>query len=102
MSWAHETSRVRLYATAHGTTDSVVPRGCHLEIFKCCSTARQVVVLLWLPPVRASLDSSAVLYYQDLRHVSSPLGKPTETRANLKIWNYGHGAANMELPCRVS
>lgn len=35
MSWAHETNRVRLHATAHGTMGSVVPRGCHPEIFKC-------------------------------------------------------------------
>lgn len=87
----------------HGTTESVVARGCHLEIFRMRSTARRAVVdVLWqllrLPPVCASLDSSATVS-QDLRHVSFPLAKSSETRVNLKIWNYGQGAANMDLPC---
>lgn len=67
VSWAHETSRVRLYATAHGTTASVVPRGCHLEIFKCYPRldvvwllkSAMAVMAPALPPVCASLDSSA-------------------------------------------
>lgn len=97
---------------ANGTTQSVVPRGCRLEICKCYprSARRAVGDVLWLPPLPSVPLLTALptvvliaVAYQDLRHVSFPLGGgplgPTETRENLSIWNYGQGAADMDTPC---
>lgn len=78
MGWAHETRRVRLYATRLMGRRVPWYRGAAIsEIFKCHPRLDVLWVMCYgcLPPVCASLDSSAYCVYQDLRLVSPPLGE---------------------------
>lgn len=75
IGWAHETRRVRLYATRHGTTKSVVPRGCHLEISKCHPRPSVLWMCYGSLPSGPLLTGLLLRIYQDLRHVSFPLGE---------------------------